>query len=84
MEDVMETLNMLSAGDIYQFPYDDIKTIFKNHSRSARKKCRSSQSLVSSSPSTSTIKHEIKSMLEDFKSEMLHTFSLYIYYIKRK
>lgn len=29
-EDVMENLNMLSGGDIYQFPYDDIKTLFKN------------------------------------------------------
>ena len=72
----METLNILSGGDIYQLPYDDIKIIFKNHSSPARKKGRSSQILFNSSPSTTTIKHEIGSMLEDFKREMMRTFSL--------
>ena len=72
----METINMLSRGDIYQFPYDDIKTVFKNHFRDATKKGRSIQSLVNSSPSTTTIKHEIGSVLNDFKSEILHTFAL--------
>lgn len=28
-EDVMETLNMLCGGDIYQLAYDDIKHVFK-------------------------------------------------------
>ena len=32
--------------------------------------------LVNSSPSTSTIKQDIWSMLEDFKSDILHMFSL--------
>ena len=45
-------------------------------SRDARKKGRDSQGLVSSSPSTTSIKNEIGKMLEDFKSEMFHTFSL--------
>lgn len=31
-EDVMEALNMLSEGDIYLLPYDEIKTIFRNPS----------------------------------------------------
>ena len=30
-EDLMETLNILSNGYIYQLDYDDIKRIFKNH-----------------------------------------------------
>jgi hypothetical protein len=60
--------------------------MFKNHSRAARKKGRASQGLVSSSPSTTSIKNEIGNMLEDFKSEMLHTFSLQMdtMQIKRK
>ena len=42
----METLNLLSNGDIYKLDYDDIKIIFKNHSRSSRKKGRSSRGLI--------------------------------------
>lgn len=82
----MDTLNMLYGGYIYQPTYDDIKTIFKNHLRAIRKRGRSSQGLVNSSPATSTIKHEIGSMLEYLKSEMLHTFSLQMdtMQIKRK
>jgi len=76
VEDIMETLNMLSKGDIYQFPYDDIKIVFNNYSMDLRNKGRSTQSLVISSPYTTSIKHEIGNMLEDFKSEMLHTFAL--------
>ena len=72
----MEILNILSLGDIYHLTYDDIKNVFKNHFRVVRKNGRSSQGLVSSSPSTSLLKHEIGSMLEDFKSEMLHSFTL--------
>lgn len=75
-EYVIETLNMLYGKYIYQLPYDDIKTVFKNYSRVVRKKGKSSQNLVSSSPSTTSIEREIGNMLEDFKSEMLHTFSM--------
>jgi len=49
-EDILETLNMMSGGDIYQLPYEDIKIVFKNSSKAARKKGRASQALVSSSP----------------------------------
>lgn len=42
----------------------------------ARKMGGSSQGSVSSSPSTSALKHGIGSMLEDFKSDMFHTFPL--------
>jgi len=59
---------MLFGVDIYQLPYDNIKTIFKNHSRAARKKVRSSQALAISSSSTTSIKNEIGNMLEEFKS----------------
>jgi hypothetical protein len=53
-EDLVDTLNLLSNGDIYQLDYDDIKRIFKNHSRSSRKKGRSSRGLIpqSSNPTS--------------------------------
>jgi len=66
----------LLGGDIYQLPYDDIKTVFRNHCRAARKKGRASQVVASSSSSNTSIKSEIRNMLEDFKSEMLHTLAL--------
>jgi len=56
--------------------YDDIKIVFNNHSRVFRKKGRASQGLVNSSPSTTSIQNEIGNMLEEFKSEMFHTFAL--------
>lgn len=67
---------MLSRGDMYQLPYEDIKIVFRNHSRATRKKGRATQYLVSSSPSTTSIKNEIRNMFEDFKSENFHSFSL--------
>jgi len=70
-EDILDTLHLLAGGDIYQLPYEAIKTIFRNHSRAARKKGRGSQPMVSTSSSNSLIKGEIGNMLEDFKSEML-------------
>ena len=76
IEEMIETLNMLSEGYIYQKPYETTKTVFWNHSKAFRKKGRASQS-TSNTPSSSTfIKHEIGNMLEDFKSDMLHTFAL--------
>lgn len=75
MEDTLETLNMLYGGYIYHLSYDGIKTMLKNHSRAARKKGRASQALVNSSPSTMSIKNEIRNMLEEFKSYMMHTFN---------
>jgi len=59
----METINMLFSGDFYQLNYDDIKTIFKNHSRVARKRRRYGQGQGNSSPCASTNKHEIGNML---------------------
>lgn len=41
----METLNMLSSGDIYQLNYDEIKKIFENHSMDVKKRGISSQGL---------------------------------------
>lgn len=37
-EDILDTLHLLAGGDIYQLSYEDTKTIFRNHSRVARKK----------------------------------------------
>jgi hypothetical protein len=59
-EDLMETLNILFNGDIYQTEYDDIEKIFKNHSRSLRKKGRNSRVMV---PQSSNLKIHIKNKL---------------------
>ena len=72
----MDALNLLAGGDIHQLPYEDIKTVFRNHSREARKKGRGSQLMVNPSSSNSSIKAEIGNMLENFKSEMLQTLAL--------
>jgi len=76
----------VSGGDIYQLSYEDIKTIFRNHSRAARKKGRGSQPISNISSSNSSIKGEIGNMLEDFNSEMLQTLAMQMdtLHIKRK
>ena len=75
-EDLLDTLNLLAGGGIYQLPYDDIKIVFRNHFRAARKKGRGSQPMDNTSSSNSSIKGEIGNMLEDFKGEMLQTLAL--------
>ena len=75
-EELIVTLDMLSGRDIYQIPYETIKTLFWNHSRAVRKKCRVGQSTSNTPSSSTSIKHEIGNMLEDFKSDILHTFAL--------
>ena len=75
-EDILDTLHMLAGGDIYQLPYEDIKIVFRNHSRASRNKGRSSQPMASTSSSNSSIKGEIGNTLEDFKSEILQTLAL--------
>ena len=53
-EDILDALNLLVGGDIYQLPYEGIKTIFRNHFRESRKKGRGSQPLgIPPSPNTS-------------------------------
>jgi len=46
-EDILDTLNMIAGGDVYQLTYEDIKTLFGNHSREDRKKGRGSQRMAS-------------------------------------
>ena len=72
---MLETLNMLSGGDIYQQPYEAIKIVFRNHSRTFRKTGRAGKNTSSTPSSSTSIKHEIGNMLEDFKSDM-HTLAL--------
>ena len=75
-EDLVDNLIMVGGGEIYELPYEDMKVLFTNHSRVARKNSRGSQPMVSPSSSNTSIKGEIGNMLEDFKSEMLQTLSL--------
>lgn len=85
-EDILDNLYLLAGGDIYQLPYEDIKTTFRNHSSAAREKGRSSQITIAISSSNSSINGEIGNILEDFRSEMLETLSLQLetMNIKRK
>ena len=39
-EDILDTLHLLAGEDIYQLSYEEIKAVFRNHSRAARKKGR--------------------------------------------
>jgi len=55
-EDILETLIMMSRGEIYQLSYGEINSVVKNHSRVARKKGRAREGLINSSPSTTSIK----------------------------
>ena len=75
-EYILDILHLLARGDIYQLSYEDIKTTFRNHSRAAKKKGRGSQPIASTSSSNSSIKGEIGSMLEDFKSEMMQILAM--------
>ena len=36
IEDILETLNMMFGGDIYQLSYEDIKIVFKSSKTSER------------------------------------------------
>jgi len=77
-----------SAGQGRHLPlsYEDIKTIFRNHSRATRKKGRGSQPIASTSSSNSSIKGEIGNIMEDFKSETLQTLAMQMdtLHMKRK
>ena len=41
-EDLLDTLHLLARGDIYQLSYENIKIVFRNHSRAVRKKGKGS------------------------------------------
>ena len=71
-EDLLDTLHLLAGGDIYQLPYDDIKTVFRNHSRASQKRGRGNQ--LSNSATFS--KHEFTNHMEDLKSEMRQTIAM--------
>jgi len=56
----MEASNLLSNGDIYQMDYGYIHKIFKNYSRSSRKKGRNGKGTITKCSNTSIfIKNEI-------------------------
>jgi len=86
LEDLLDTLHLLAGGDIYQLPYDDIKTMFRNHSRAARKRGRGSQPLASTPSSSSSLRGEFENLMEDFKNEMRRTLAMQMdtLHIKRK
>ena len=46
---------MIVGEDVYQLPYEDIKTVIRNHSRLAMKKGRGSQPMANTSSSNLSI-----------------------------
>jgi len=83
---LLDTLHLLAGGDIYELSYKHIKTIFRNHSRVARNNITGGHPIASTYSSKSSIKGEIRRMLEDFKSELLQTLGMQVdtLHIKRK
>jgi hypothetical protein len=74
---MMETLNLLSNGDIYHLDYYDIKRILKNHSRSSKKKGRSRRGLTSQSSNPTThINNELGGLIKDMKTDILHYLAM--------
>eukprot|EP00253_Pinus_taeda_P014105 PITA_14105 len=71
-EDLLDTLHMLAGGDIYQLPYEDIKTVFRNDYRAARKRGKGHLTSVGIPFS----KHELEHQLEDLKSEVRQTIAM--------
>jgi hypothetical protein len=73
----METLYLLSNGDIYQMDYDDIKHIFNNHFISSRMKGRNGKGMVSESSNHAIhIKIEIGGLLKDMKMNIFHYLAM--------
>jgi len=73
---LLDTLHFMAGGYIYQLPYDDIKTVFRNHSRATRKRGRGSQLLASTPLSSSFLKKKFANKMEDFKSDTRQTISM--------
>lgn len=71
-EDLLHTLHLLAGGDIYQLPYEDIETVFRNHSRAAWKRGRGNPLSASATFS----KHEFSNQMEDLESEMRQTIAM--------
>ena len=63
---------MLAGGDIYQLSYEDIKTVFRNYSRVARKRGRGNPL----SASTTFSKHEFANQMEDLKSNVRQVIAM--------
>ena len=72
LEDLLDTLHFLVGGYIYQIHYEDIKTVFRNHSRTAQKRGRGNPLIAS----TTFSKHEFANQMEDLKSDMRQTISM--------
>jgi hypothetical protein len=77
-EDLMVELDLIVAGDIYQFTYAEIKDLFKNYSRETMRKGRGLK-IVLPSTSKNTIgitKAEIGNLIEDMKTNILNSLSM--------
>jgi hypothetical protein len=77
-DDCMDALNLMGAGDISQMTYNDICELCKRYSRGITKSGKSPRDLVSrvTKPSGGGVtRTEIGNMLDNFKTDILSSFS---------
>jgi hypothetical protein len=73
----MENLNILTNGYVFQLEYEYIKKVFKKYFMSTRKKSRNGINVSPQSfNSTTIIKNEIGRLLEDMKTNILHSLDM--------
>ena len=73
----MDALNLMGAGDISQMTYNDICELCRRYSRGITKSGKSPRDLVSriTKPSGGVTRTEIGNMLDNFKTDILSSFS---------
>lgn len=76
----------MDNGGIYQLSYDDTNNIFKNHSRATSKnKSARTRNLLSSKPTSPPIsRYDLDTLLEDMKTNILHSLSMQMETMKLK
>jgi hypothetical protein len=88
-DNCIEVLNLMSSGDIYQKPFADIAEYCKRYSRSQAKtgkSIRDPTNIIAKPTSGGVTRIELGNLLENFKTNILHTISsqLNTMQIKRK
>jgi hypothetical protein len=77
LEEYIDTLNLMAAGDIYQKNFETICELCRTYSRSRGKATKSGRESVNRNTKTSTsggvTRVELGSLLENFKTDLLGT-----------
>jgi len=77
LEEYIDTLNLMAAGDIYQKNFETICELCRDYSRSRGKAAKSVRESVNRNTKTSTsggvTRVELGNLLENFKTDLLGT-----------